>query len=309
MRVLVIGIGYTGSVLCNELLNLGYDVRAFDNLYKCDPSTFIPLHSCPRFEFMYGDVREERDIQRAINGVNYVVLLAGLVGAPICNKYPDLSYEVTVQGSENVMKVKPVNIPLFYSSTGSVFGELNEVCTENSPTNPLSTYAQHKLLAEEVISQGKNSVIYRFATAMGLGVAPRLDLLINDLTYQACTHGHLDIFQPDVRRTFIHVQDFAESIVFGIQRLPLLRHSLYNVGSEDNNWSKREVVEYIREKTNCSVNYHAEGKDIDARNYFCSFSRLNQDGWFAKIGVKESIDEMVRASNSIKLQREKYAKV
>lgn len=52
------GAGYLGSVLCEHLLNAGYQVTAVDNLMYGQHSLF---HLCaePRFEFVFGDVRNE----------------------------------------------------------------------------------------------------------------------------------------------------------------------------------------------------------------------------------------------------------
>ena len=64
-HVLVTGAaGYLGSVLCEHLLDAGYQVTAVDNLMYQQHSLF---HLCanPRFEFLLGDVRDERFFENA----------------------------------------------------------------------------------------------------------------------------------------------------------------------------------------------------------------------------------------------------
>ncbi|MEO1069920.1 MAG: NAD-dependent epimerase/dehydratase family protein [Cyanobacteria bacterium J06638_6] len=63
MHVLVTGAaGYLGSVLCEHLLDAGYQVTALDNLMYGQNSLF---HLCanPNFEFIFGDARNPELIQ------------------------------------------------------------------------------------------------------------------------------------------------------------------------------------------------------------------------------------------------------
>lgn len=66
LKVLVTGgSGYIGSVLCEHLLDAGYDVTVVDNLMYGQHSLF---HLCinPHFEFVFGDVRDEPLMRRLI---------------------------------------------------------------------------------------------------------------------------------------------------------------------------------------------------------------------------------------------------
>jgi len=67
LRVLITGgAGYLGSVLCEHLLRIGYEVTVIDNLMYRQHALF---HLCanPDFEFALGDVRDEQfDARRQI---------------------------------------------------------------------------------------------------------------------------------------------------------------------------------------------------------------------------------------------------
>lgn len=293
-KVLVFGCGYVGTELCKTLLEKGYKVRASDNFYKGHCDALLNYATHPNFEFMFADATNPIDVQKAIKDVDVIIFLVSLVGAPMSDRYPTLSRLMTVESAETIMKYKPKHIPLFYSGTGSSYGALAEVCTEESPTNPTSTYGRDKLLAEQAVLSGENTCVYRFATAYGPSGNTRVNLLINDLVFQAVTNKVLVIFQGDYLRTFIHVSDMASSIVFWLNNYPNFKHRIYNVGSNDSNFTKREIAEKIKEKTGCLVIYEEVGKDPDLRNYACSFKRINDEGWSAKWKVDDGIDQLIK---------------
>ena len=87
-RVLVTGgAGYLGSVLCEQLLQAGYRVTVIDSLLYSQHSLF---HLCahPRFDFCFGDVRDERQMSRFIADADLLIPLAAIVGAPACDRDP-----------------------------------------------------------------------------------------------------------------------------------------------------------------------------------------------------------------------------
>ena len=63
-RVLVTGgAGFIGSHLCKKLLELGYEVICFDNLFTGQKDNIRPLMADPYFEFVRGDVIEEINVE------------------------------------------------------------------------------------------------------------------------------------------------------------------------------------------------------------------------------------------------------
>src|ERR1700694_3571076 len=93
-KVLVTGgAGYIGSVLVRILLNQGYKVKVIDSL-KFGGEPLLEVSQHPNFEFMNGDLRNEADVDKALEGIDYVAHLAAIVGDPACSKFPDEAKEV-----------------------------------------------------------------------------------------------------------------------------------------------------------------------------------------------------------------------
>ena len=301
--ILVTGAaGYVGNILCRDLLNKGYNVRAVDNFYKGYHDSLIPLAANSNFEFMYGDIRNPDDCKNFCSDVDGVIHLAAVVGFPACKKSPIDSESINIDGTCNILNMTDGK-PFVFASTGSVYGKIEGICTENSSLNPKSLYGQHKLEIENIVRKMDNTVSLRFATGMGVSPNPRVNILVNDLTYQACSSGALTIFQPEAKRTFIHIEDMSTSMILALEKLNnnSLSYNVYNVGANELNLTKRELVDKIQSKTNCVVSYKEFNKDPDERDYKVDYSRWESEGFKHTKSIDETIDELIRAVPMMKV--------
>jgi nucleoside-diphosphate-sugar epimerase len=81
------GAGYVGSIVSERLLNGPYDVTVVDNLMYCQHGLFH-LWANPRFDFVSGDVRDEKLIGGLVKNADIIIPLAAIVGAPGCDRDP-----------------------------------------------------------------------------------------------------------------------------------------------------------------------------------------------------------------------------
>src|SRR5215831_20568655 len=90
-RVLVTGgLGYLGSVVCEHLLGAGFRVKAVDNLmYGTGQQGLFHLCARPAFDFIKGDVRDEKVMKGALKGADVIIHLAAIVGASACDRDPE----------------------------------------------------------------------------------------------------------------------------------------------------------------------------------------------------------------------------
>lgn len=292
--------GFVGSILTEKLLNKGYKVIGFDNCYKKIDS-ILSFFNNTNFKFVFCDItREDHVIKSFEEKFDSVILLAGIVGLDACDHNISLATKVNVDGWQFICKHKPSLMPIVAASTGSVYGKISEICTETVPTNPLSHYGITKLAGEKAVL-ACGGVAFRYATASGISNCMRLNLLPNYLAYEAVHKKYISVFQPDAMRTFIDIRDFADSLIFGVENYYSLNHKVYNVGDAANNWSKRQMVEYIQERVGCKVDWNDTRFDNDFRDYAVDYSRINQAGFRCKYGVGDTLDQLLSVVKHINI--------
>jgi len=302
MKILITGgAGYVGTSLIPQLLNKNFKVHVYDSLLF-GGDAIIPFFRHPNFTFTKGDVRDFDALQKVVKDADIVIHLAAIVGFPACRKDPDLAKTVNVDGTKNVINATTNDQLIIYGSTGSNYGDVEDICTEDTPLNPLSIYGQTKTLAERMIMENRKAIAWRFATAFGVSPRLRFDLLVNDFTYKAVKEGYLVVYEKHFMRTFIHVSDMGRAFIFGIENQNKMTGNVYNVGSEKMNYSKEQICELISKQTKAYIHYADVGEDADKRNYVVSYNKINELGYDTTITVEEGIEEMVRVCQAIEFR-------
>ena len=296
-KVLVTGAaGYTGSILCEHLLDAGYSVVALDNLLYRQSSLF---HLCyhPDFVFEIGDARDSRIMGPLIKGVDVIIPLAAIVGAPACDKDPELANAVNLDAVAMINEIRSSDQLVIYPNTNSGYGVgLGEdICTEETPLRPISVYGQTKVAAESILLDSPNVIGLRLATVFGMSPRMRLDLLVNHFTYEAVTTGYLVVYQKDFHRNYIHVRDVADCYIHCISNAGAMVGNVYNLGIDEANLSKQELAAEIQKFVpNFYVHFAEFGEDPDKRNYIVSNQKLIDSGFKASRAIELGIKELLK---------------
>ena len=234
--------------------------------------------------------------------MDVIIHLAAIVGAPACKKDTRLAQEVNHLGTANINNARDVSQKMFYASTGSVYGKIENICREDLPAKPLSTYGETKLRAEEEVMAKGNAIAYRFATAFGLSPRLRLDLLPNDFVFNALKNRYLVVYDKNFKRTFIHVKDIVAAYLFGIANFDKMKNEIYNVGSEKMNKTKEDIANMIREKINFELLFVDKGiPDPDQRDYEVSYEKIRSKGFEIVIDFDRGINELIRGLQTIEI--------
>lgn len=294
MKILVTGgAGYIGSLLVPELLKKGHQVRVLDNL-SFGQTSLMPYFIDSNFEFIKDDVRNTEAVKKALEGVDAIIHLAAIVGAPACKKFPQLADEINYQASKTINDLRTPNQKMLYASTGSVYGKVKGICVETLETTPLSEYGITKLKAEQEILKKGNSLAYRFATAFGLSARLRLDLLPNDFVFCALKNRYLVMYDKDFKRTFIHVRDIVRAFIYALDNFDSMKNEVYNCGSEVMNKTKEEIALMIKEKLKFEIYFADRGiPDPDQRDYEVSYKKLREKGFETSVSFEQGIQELI----------------
>ncbi|MBM4262159.1 MAG: NAD(P)-dependent oxidoreductase [Deltaproteobacteria bacterium] len=297
LRVLITGgAGYLGSILTERLLSGPYDVTVLDNLIYGQHGLF---HFCanPNFDFVNGDVRDEKLISRLVKNADVIIPLAAIVGAPACDRDPLLATSVNLDAVRMINKLRSPSQLVVYPTTNSGYGtQTGDVyCTEDTPLEPISLYGRTKSDAEKLLLESPNTVTLRLATVFGLSPRMRLDLLVNHFTYTAVTDGYIVIFEKDFKRNYIHIRDVADCFAYAIENSKKMEGRPYNVGLDAANLSKEELALTIKKHVpNFYIHFSEVGSDPDKRNYIVSNQRLREAGFEAKRSLDQGIVELLK---------------
>ena len=157
VKVLITGAdGFIGSHLTEELVNLGYDVRAF--VYYNSFNSYgwldsIPTETKSKIEFFAGDIRDPNGVREAMAGVNIVFHLAALIAIPFSYHSPDSYIDTNVKGTLNIIQAARYNKinRVLITSTSEVYGTAKFIpITEEHPKQSQSPYSASKIGADAI---------------------------------------------------------------------------------------------------------------------------------------------------------------
>lgn len=276
-KVLVIGgAGFIGSYVVSELLKEDISqVIIYDNFARGKKEYLneaLKDERCSIFPFG-GDIREVDILNKAMEGMDYVVCLAA-IWLLHCKDYPRTAFDVNISGTFNVLEacVKNNIKKLIWSSSASVYGDAVELpMTEKHPFNNKNFYGASKIAGEAMCTAfndryGLSVIGLRYMNVYGpnqdqtaayTGVVP---IMLNKIEANEAPVINGDGSQA---YDFIYVEDVARC---NIQALKSdVNHGFYNVGTEIQTTIK-ELCDLILElkQSGLKVKYNPYSKD-DAR--------------------------------------------
>ena len=138
----------------------------------------------------------------------------------------------------------------------------------------------------------ERSIAFRFATLFGASLKMRCDLMLNDFVYKAVSERTLVLFDEQSVRTFLHVRDAIKAYLMVLNKMDDFIGKVFNVGSEDMNYSKLELAQNMKKQINMEI-VHSSLDDIDRRDFIIDFDRIKNLGFEKTIDLEEGIKELV----------------
>jgi nucleoside-diphosphate-sugar epimerase len=320
MNILITGgAGYIGTVLTEVLLQKAdiEKVYVLDNLMYSQDGV-MPFCANPKYEFVYGDVRDRELLHTLLDKVDIVFPLAAIVGFPACDRDPRGAHEINFEHVDHIARTFKGRA--IYPNSNSGYGATGDVCTEETPLSPISIYGKTKCEAEKsVLENGHTSL--RLATVFGTSYRFRKDLLVNDFTLKAVTDGYIVLFEHAFKRNYIHIRDVVKAMIhfIGIPRGKTKEEGsiycyrkegaswddlcyydpcgqAYNVGLSSANLSKLELCEKIKEHIpSLAIETSEFNSDPDKRNYIVSNEKIESTGWAPDYSIDDGIKELLKA--------------
>lgn len=303
-RVLVTGgSGFIGSNVIEELMK-SFKVVNLD----LKPSKNSEI------EQMIGDIRDKELVEKAVENCDIIIHLAAQVSVPLSIDYPQKTFDINVQGTQNIIDAahKFGIKRLIIASSAAVYGEVSDLpLKEESAGQCLSPYAQSKWENETQImlarEKGLEAVALRFFNVYGPGqstdgaYAAVIPKFVEMLTTgkQPIVHG--DGLQS---RDFIHVKDLVRAIESLLEcNWKLVDDHTYNLASQ----SQTTILELI-ELINSSIvkitpNFNIaepnfeQSRKGDIIHSYADISKIsNTLNWDPSIEISQGIEELVRMS-------------
>lgn len=290
MKCLVLGgAGYLGCMLSKKLLENNHKVTIIDNLYYDQGYLVSDILLHKNCQFYKNDIMDSETLsQFKKNDVIYN--LAAMVG-PICDSVPDEARRVNLEAvhQHKTHISKSQRYAFMCSSSG--YGIANKTCTELDEMKSISLYAQTKEEAEKVVmNEIPNASSFRLATVYGRSLYHRMDLLVNDLTWQAVKKKKLSLYQGNFKRTYIEITNVIE-MLSSWKTDPRMNGQIYNAASD--NFTKSELVDKIKQFIpDLKVEYSSQ-EDFDKRCYFLDCSKIHKLGYKFDKNLDNSLQELI----------------
>ena len=319
MAILVAGgAGYIGSHTCVELLNRGFEVIVFDNLYN---SSEVSLERVKEItgksvKFYKGDCLNREDLEKVFENeeIESVINFAGLKAVGESVAKPWEYYHNNITGTLILCDVmrKHGCKNMVFSSSATVYGDPAEIpITENCPkgeiTNP---YGQTKGMLEQILTDISkadpelNIMLLRYFNPIGahesglIGEDPK-GIPNNLVPYIAqVAVGKLkalgvfgdDYDTPDGTgvRDYIHVVDLAVGHVKAIEKMrETTGVNIYNLGTGVG-YSVLDVLKAYEKACGKIIPYEVKPRragDI-ATCYSDATKAKSELGWVAERGIE-----------------------
>ena len=188
-----------------------FEVTVFDIKSRKTVKKFKPYKD--EVNIVYGDISNEADLIKVSYGQDAIIHLAAII-PPLADEKPELSYQVNVVGTGNLIRLLELHSPdafFLYSSSISVYGDRlnNPMISVNDKLDPSKgdEYAKTKILAEKIVQNSQlDWSIFRLTAIMG-------GHKISKLMFHQPLKTSLEIASPaDTARAFVNAIDKQEQL-------------------------------------------------------------------------------------------------
>lgn len=221
------GAGFIGSHVVDRLVSEGYSVKILDDLSTGSLENISAHLSSGSAQFIKGDIRDYPIVKESLRNVDVVIHLAALTSVPFSVMHPQLTFDINVGGTSNLLRAsadEKIDRFIFASSCSVCGNPISLPIDELSPSNPISPYAESKLIGERYclglndrnISQ---AVVLRFFNVYGprQGVNDYSGVIMRFIDKIRRKQPLLIYGDGSQTRDFVNVSDVADAVLSSIE--------------------------------------------------------------------------------------------
>lgn len=297
MKVLVTGgAGFIGSHVNKLLLDAGHEVVVLDNLSLGHKETIDK-----KVKLVVGDINDPVKTKEALEGIDAVIHMAGLIVVPESVKDPIKYCQNNVIGTVNLLEcMRAKNVKkIIFSSSACVYGSPEKLpIKEDAPLHPDNPYGASKASVEAFVQTynsafGFESTILRYFNPYGPGEMhePETHAIPNFIKATLAKKPIPLYWKGEQVRDFIYIEDLARAHV---DVLKLSGFNIFNVGTETG-VKVKDVIDLIFKIVGYKVPINDLGErpgDVMA-NYASSKKIKKAIGWSAKTSLEEGLKKTI----------------
>jgi len=257
------GCGFIGVNLVEYLLRkTDWEINILDNLSTGDLNNLkrIKNFSQRRISFFKGDIRNKKDVEKAIKGCDFLVNLAAQTGVIPSLKKPLEGAEINILGAINLLEAaKKKGVRKFiHASSGAALGDQETPLDEKKIPLPLSPYGASKLAGEGYCSAYSDfsklkTVALRFSNVYG-PLANLKESVVPKFIKQVLKGKPLTIYGDGKQtRDFIYVDDVCQALLLTLRKELPNNFELFQLGTN--------------KETSINDLYKIIKKEFEKRNY------------------------------------------
>jgi CDP-paratose 2-epimerase len=321
------GAGFIGTNVANRFASAGQRVRIFDNLSRRGVTRNLEwleaVHG-DRIEFVRGDVRNEAQLEAALDGVRHVFHFAAQVAVTTSLDDPIHDFEVNCRGTVNLLEGirKRQNPPsLIFTSTNKVYGDLGGINCEiageryqpgdeqlqihgfgedhclafHSPYG-CSKGAACQYVLDYARTFGLRTLVFRMSCIYGPHQFGNEDQgWVAHFLIQALQENPVTIFGDGRQvRDILFVEDLVNAFLAAEQNIDRLAGEAFNIGGGPHNTiSLLELIALIQEQGRRLNVKFEDWRAADQRYYVSDIRKFQAaTGWQPRVRVKEGIKRL-----------------